>query len=310
MRTNTQNREPLRMSSSFLNKIGPSILSRNFNSKVIATSKDKSVRFSNSPARYSGVKKSSNLAVQSKPQNIRPILQTEVIVEQEVPKQSNNIEELLKTTNRSLNQLREELGRLESIKNKEKENIKNDFSVKYHEYSQKDLVLELREKNHQLVMDDLKTKSDIMRLKDFSTSVITDNQLLRERITTEKTKGELFSLEMDKLSKTIAELNGRIQYLQNNQLSSLDKCESQLELTRKEEILKSINEQIDMERGSKKMVVSELNLELARNGKLQIENQKLKLSTQDLQTSLHELRKDIRYQKAANQEMLFLLRYR
>lgn len=325
-----------------MNRTGPSSFFRNLSGKMPTTSRDKTVRLSSSISKPSPMKPKTvkeepvadieninpeyemevvSVQVESRSQNISRIDSNEANCDKNHLNQSRHLEELLKSTNSSLVQLKVEIGKFEADIDKKEEVVKkeevfrreevaiepiNHSLVQYH----KDLINELREENHKLLIADLKLKNDMERFKETTSFMNTENSALKERISAEKIKNEIWDQEIAALSRTNAELNTRIYKLEWDIISKeKDDYSKLLELKRKDELMKTISDQIHTETDTRRRHNIELELEIVRNGKLQAENEKLKIEGRSLLEAVDELKKEIRYLKMSNQGVLELLRY-
>lgn len=332
MQNRTQQRKPFGTASSMLNKTGPSVFSRNLTAKHQSSSKDKSARFSTNITKPSPMKKQSvEIQPEAEPEYEKSAQKVEVKEEKSQPRQSRNLEDILRSTNASLSQLKVELSKYEEedkkseiedkkseIDNKKferedkksnKENITFEpVSRNLSEYH-KELLKELREENHKLVIEDLRMKNELVRLKDSNLLLNTENSTLKERITSEKLKSELSDQEVIRLTRKNTELNSQIRNLEYELESRKNDEYKSMEMSHKDEIIKTLKEQLEGERDSRSRHMNELKLEIARNGKLKDENDSLKQERHDFMDTLHEMRKEIRYLKMSNQEAFSLLRY-
>lgn len=316
MSSRSLNRQPLANASTLMNKNSPSIHSRNYSSKNLSTSKDKMTRTLNPVVKPSHMKQSikTEFTRSFEPENIEPVVEANPDCKKQNPvqpqAQSRNLEDLLKSTNASLDQLRVELVKLEHSTVEDKPKIQEEPVIRVLGDYHKELVKEMREENHKLIIDDLKIKTEITRMKDTNIMLNTENATLKERLASEKLKNELLEHELANTSRKNAELSFKVEILEKDTKLSIENEAKDLELKRKEEIIRTLIEQMSVERESKMRMNAELNLELTRNGKLQVENEKLKMEGKQLHGTLLELKGEIDYLKTSNQEVLAMLRYR
>ncbi len=158
-------------------------------------------------------------------------------------------------------------------------------------------------------MDELRLKNELNRIRDANLLLNTENSTLKERLTTEKLKNELLDQEIMTLTKKNAELNLRIADLQRTMDLKVDNEYKYLEISHRNEILETLTEQVRHEKEAKTKHSMELNLEIARNNNLRLENEKLKIEGHNLLDVIQDLRKEIRYLKMNNQDTLSFLKY-
>jgi len=246
--------------------------------------------------------------------------------------QSRNLGELLRSTNNSLAQLKVELHKMnegETAKGEINfgETLRSNYQapldvsrptfqpqveplnhslVAYH----KDLISELRDDNHKLLIADLKLKNGQEQLKQTNSLLMTENGLLKDRLETEKLKREIKEQEVASLNRSNAELGQKVLQLERElTVRAAKEVDSALEVRRKEELIRTINDQMRSEADARRRHNTEFELEIARNGNLQAENEKLKLEGKHLLEAVEVLKSEISTLKRSNQEVLAMLRY-
>ena len=182
----------------------------------------------------------------------------------------------------------------------------NHSLMQYH----KDLISELREENHKLLIADLRLKNGQEQMKQTHTLLTTESSALRDRLATEKLKNEMRDQEIAALSKSNAELNAKLLQLERESATrTASDYNSLLELKRKDEMLRAVTEQLNGEADARRRHNVELELERARNAKLQVENERLKIDGRHLLEAVEALKGEISTLKRSNQSVLELLRY-
>lgn len=241
--------------------------------------------------------------------------------------QSRQLGDLLRSTNNSLAQLKVELGKMSEPESKKPElglglglglgetlrsglehggESVNHGLLQYH----KDLISELREENHKLLIADLRLKNGQEQMKQTQALLSTESSALRDRLATEKLKNEMRDQELASLSRANAELSAKLVALERESATrTAADYNSLLELKRKDEMLRAVTEQLNGEAEARRRHNAELELERMRNAKLQLENERLKVDGRHLLEAVETLKGEIATLKRSNQNVLELLRY-
>lgn len=331
MSSRSISRKPLTSNISAVNRPGSSLFARNTNSAT----KKPSYNMSSRPglAKAQSNAKLHNGKSRAEPnENVEPTEHEPSFV---APRQSvgnnanvagdtftqRNLGELLRTTNNSLAQLKVELGRMSEAGNKQGEidlsqtvRSENLFATQPLNASlaayQKDVLSELREDNHKLLLADLRLKSAQEALKQTNSALTSDNSALRDRLTSERLVTEMKEQEVTTLAVANAELNARVLRLERELADKSGSDVSHLlEVRRKDELIKTINEQLNTEVETRRRHAVEMELEMARNRKLQNENEKLKQEGRQMLEAIEILKLEIASLKRSNANVLELLRY-
>ena len=321
MSSRSMTRKPLTANTAVNNRLGSSLFARN----TTSASKNPAQKPGNLSMNRPSLSR-PNLLSTAKPkpeadENIEAPQEVEVPAPAADLNQSRHLGELLRSTNNSLAQLKVELTKINDAEPKRVEGgllgetmrstyiapePVNASLVGY----QKDLISELREDNHKLLIADLKLKNGQEQLKQTNGLLTTNNALLKDRLETEKLRLETKDAEISKLNRANAELLARIAALERDSAAnSAKEVEAALEVRRKEGLIRAMVEQARAETDARRRHNVELELELARNGKLQNENERLRVEGRHLMEAVEVLKGEIAVLKRSNQEVLEMLRY-
>lgn len=308
----SQTRRPFSTVHSMLNSRPPLYASKNFSTKNISQVGDKQTRFSNTVANSGSMKRSQtmkNVKLDAEP-GVKQMV-TVHKTEADASKNDSNLQDLLKSTNANIGELRSEIMKLETKCLKlETEKLKVDKEEPYlHEY-RRDLLKELKEENHKLSITELKLKGDYNRIKEQNSYLEAENVMYKEKLANERAQNELKEESLNRMKRDKADLERKLAELERSRgENEREKFRDIVDIRQKEDEIKKMNEKLIYEREDKQRFIKDLKAEIERNSRLQLDNDKLKVEGRSLVELIESLKLELQILKRNNEETLNYIRY-
>lgn len=308
----SQTRRPFSTVQSMLNTRPPMYGSRNYSSKNMSQKTLKPLKKTNLTANPPAMKRSQTVKnVKIQPEDASKSVEPIKEAQSNFSKTESNLQDLLKNTNTNIGALRSEIMRLENKCSKlETEKSRTEGELPYFKDYRNDLLKELKEENHKLSMADLKLKSDYSRIKEQNQYLETENIMYKEKLTNEKNQNELKEGKISQLRRDKGELERKLDELERMRAEKeKEKFKDVLEVRQKEEEISNMKEKLTYEREEKQRYMKDLQNELERNSRLQLDNEKLKVEGRGLVELIENLKHELQILKRNNEETLTFIRY-